>query len=133
MGVTGGLCAGVGSIFVYVLAWNEFVDEGGFNFFSMTPTVNPKRNPFRRIDSDSHVLAAHVSSDKEDAKVNAIFVSDIDMISDFFFEERNLGNLFRAHHAMTEARMSLLARPSKSRQGQLMPRPTSRARASFPS
>ena len=76
-----------------ILRWEEFVDEGGFNFFSMTPTVNPRRNPFRRMDSKSHVLAAQVKSDKEDSKVNAIFVSDIDMISDFFFEERNLGNL----------------------------------------
>lgn len=76
-----------------ILRWDEFVDDGGFNFFSMTPTVNPKRNPFRRMDSSSHVLAAQVKSEKEDSKVNAIFVSDIDMISDFFFEERNLGNL----------------------------------------
>ncbi|MCA9212492.1 MAG: Gldg family protein [Planctomycetales bacterium] len=76
-----------------ILRWNEFVDEGGFNFFSMTPTVNPKRNPFRRMDTNSHVLAAHLKSNKEGATVNAIFVSDIDMISNFFFEERNLGNL----------------------------------------
>jgi ABC-2 type transport system permease protein len=59
----------------------------------MTPTVSPRRNPFRRIDAREHVLAAQIKSNDEDAKVNAIFVSDIDMISDFFFEERNLGNL----------------------------------------
>lgn len=76
-----------------ILRWEEFVDEGGFNFFSMAPTANPRRNPFRRMDPNSHVLAAQVKSDQEDAKFNAIFVSDIDMISDFFFEERNLGNL----------------------------------------
>lgn len=76
-----------------VLAWEEFVDEGGFNFFTMSPTVNPRRNPFRRFDSSTHALAAQVKSDKENNKVNAIFVSDIDMISDFFFEERNFGNL----------------------------------------
>ncbi|RMF42229.1 MAG: ABC transporter permease, partial [Planctomycetota bacterium] len=28
-----------------VLAWEEFVDEGGFNFFSMQPTATPRRNP----------------------------------------------------------------------------------------
>jgi ABC-2 type transport system permease protein len=76
-----------------ILTWEEFVDEGGFNFFSMTPTVNPRRNPFRRMDSMAHVLAAQVKSDAEDNKVNAIFVADIDIISDFFFEERNFGNL----------------------------------------
>ena len=76
-----------------LLEWEEFVDDGGFNFFSMQTTANPKRNPFRRYDRDTHNIAAHVTSDKEDAKLNAIFVADIDMISDFFFQERNLGNL----------------------------------------
>ena len=76
-----------------VLRWNEFVDEGGFNMFSMQAAANPKRNPIRRMDSFAHALAAQVKSDKDDDKVNAIYVADIDMISDFFFQERNLGNL----------------------------------------
>ena len=76
-----------------VLAWEEFVDEGGLNFMTMQATVNPSRNPSRRIDSDVHSLAARVKNDSGGNKVNAIFVADIDMISDFFFEERNLGNL----------------------------------------
>jgi ABC-2 type transport system permease protein len=45
------------------------------------------------MDSFAHALAAQVKSDKDDDKVNAIYVADIDMISDFFFQERNLGNL----------------------------------------
>ena len=76
-----------------ILAWENFVDEGGFNFFSMQQTAQPKRNPFRQMDSFAHALAAHVKSDKEGSKVNAIFVADVDMISNFFFQERNLGNL----------------------------------------
>jgi ABC-2 type transport system permease protein len=60
---------------------------------SMQTAANPRRNPYRRMDRDTHAIAAHVTSDKDDAKLNAIFVADIDMISDFFFEERNLGNL----------------------------------------
>ncbi|PAY19696.1 ABC transporter permease [Rhodopirellula sp. SM50] len=76
-----------------VLEWEEFVDEGGFNFFSMQGTANPRRNPFRVIDSAAHTLAARVTGESDDHKVNAIFVADVDMISDFFFEERNLGNL----------------------------------------
>ena len=76
-----------------VLDWEEFVDDGGMNFFSMQSTANPRRNPLRRMDRNSHTIAAHVTSDKDDAKLNAIFVADVDMISDFFFEERNLGNL----------------------------------------
>ncbi len=75
-----------------VLRWEEFVDEGGLNFFTMQQTANPRRNPFRRIDSDAHTLAVRVKG-SGDSGVNAIFVSDIDMISDFFFEERTFGNL----------------------------------------
>jgi ABC-2 type transport system permease protein len=78
-----------------LLDWSDFVDESGFNFFSMQMTAMPKRNPPRAVrrDERSHTLAAHVKSDKQDGKVNAVFVADIDMISDFFFEERNLGRL----------------------------------------
>ncbi|MFK8113801.1 MAG: Gldg family protein [Rubripirellula sp.] len=76
-----------------VLAWQDFVDEGGMNFMSMQPTASPLRNPRRRIDSSAHTLAVRVKGNSDDNKANAVFVSDIDMISDFFFEERNLGNL----------------------------------------
>lgn len=76
-----------------VLPWEEFVDEGGFNFFSMQGTANPRRNPFRVIDRSTHALAARVKSDAEGSKVNAIYVADVDMISDFFFQERSMGNL----------------------------------------
>ena len=72
-----------------VLDWRDFVDEGGLNFMTMQSTANPSRNPRRRIDNDAHNLAVRVTGDN----VNAVFVADIDMISDFFFEERNLGNL----------------------------------------
>ena len=76
-----------------LLDWEEFVEDSGFNFMSMQTAANPRRNPFRRMDRDTHAIAAHVTSDKDDAKLNAIFVADIDMISDFFFQERNFGNL----------------------------------------
>ena len=75
------------------LRWEEFVDDGGFNFLSMQSAANPRRDPLRRIDSKKYTLAAQVKSESGDTPVNAIFCSDIDMISDFFFEERNLGNL----------------------------------------
>ena len=76
-----------------ILSWAEFVDESGFNMFAMQQSAQPRRNPLRRMDSGTHAIAARVKSEKEGAKVNAIFVSDIDMISDFFFQERNFGNL----------------------------------------
>lgn len=76
-----------------LLDWDDFVDDGGFNCFSMQAAANPRRNPFRVMDEYSHVLAAHVRAEEDDRKLNAIFVSDVDMISDFFFQERSMGNL----------------------------------------
>ncbi len=76
-----------------VLAWQEFVDDGGINFMSMQPTAVPRRDPPRRIDGNTHTIAAHVTAGKDNSKLNAIYVADIDMISDFFFQERNLGSL----------------------------------------
>ena len=76
-----------------LLPWQDFVDEGGLNFLSMQSTANPRRDPDRRVDPDVHTLAAQIKNDAGGSKINAIFVADIDMISDFFFEERNLGNL----------------------------------------
>ncbi len=76
-----------------VLDWENFVDESGLNFMTMQMTANPRRNPLRRIDGQTHAIAAHIKSSSADNPLNVIFVADIDMISDFFFEERNLGNL----------------------------------------
>lgn len=72
-----------------LLKWNELVDRGGMNFFTGQPIIQPRRDPVRKIDSVAHVIAAQVKSDK----LNAIYVADVDMISDFFFVERNRGNL----------------------------------------
>lgn len=76
-----------------LLDWEDFVEDSGFNFFAMQAAANPKRNPFRVMDEYSHVIAAQLEADEEDRKLNAIFVSDVDMISDFFFQERSMGNL----------------------------------------
>lgn len=76
-----------------LLGWNDFVDDGNFNFFSMQSSAQPKRNPFRVMDEFGHVIAAHIKSNEENDQLNAVFVADVDMISDFFFQERNLGNL----------------------------------------
>ncbi|MFO7901196.1 MAG: Gldg family protein, partial [Pirellulaceae bacterium] len=76
-----------------LLEWEEFVDDRGVNFMTMQMAANPKRNPFRQMDTRVHHLAASITSEEPDAERNAIFVADVDMISDFFFQERNLGNL----------------------------------------
>ncbi len=72
-----------------VLAWDQFMDEGGFNPFSMQLTAQPRRDPERHVDDENHHIAARITSDSEGNKVNAIFVADIDMISDVFFELRS--------------------------------------------
>ena len=76
-----------------LLNWEDFVEEGGLSMFAKQRPANPRRTPFRRMDRRKHVIAAHITSDTNNAKLNGIFVADIDMISDFFFAERNFGNL----------------------------------------
>jgi len=63
------------------------------NFMTFQQTAVPIRDPLRKIDDYSHVVAAHVKSDKEGDQRNAIFVADVDMISDFFFQSRVFGDL----------------------------------------
>ena len=77
-----------------VLAWDEFTDQS-FNMFARSPSVVPKPpdQVLRIVDEHAHVLAAHVTSKKDGDKRNAIFVADIDMISDFFFQSRMRGDL----------------------------------------
>ena len=43
-----------------LLRWQDFVDEGGLNFFTMQSTANPRRNPFRRIDPETSVFSTAV-------------------------------------------------------------------------
>ena len=77
-----------------LLDWDEFVTEGGGfgGMMGMPSGATPLARPFRVIDKVRHVIAAEISG-RGDQKVNAVFVADTDMISDFFFQERNSGNL----------------------------------------
>jgi len=76
------------------LNWDDFT-QSNFDFFSRQSTVVPKPadQVLRLPDDYSYVLAAHITSDKEGDKRNAIFVADVDMISDFFFRSRLSGDL----------------------------------------
>jgi len=76
-----------------LLDWDELVDSGGMNFFTRQPVIQPRRDPIRKMDSVAHVIAAQIKSNKQDHELNAIYVADADMISDFFFVERNRGDL----------------------------------------
>ena len=75
-----------------LLQWDDYIAQS-FSPFTMSPTAQIKPNPNRFDDDYAHVIAAHVTSDDDDKPVNVIFCSDIDMISDWFFMERNRGNL----------------------------------------
>jgi ABC-2 type transport system permease protein len=72
-----------------LLSWDEFT-EPSFDMTRFTPTVRlaDERKYFQ--DQGGHVIAAHITSQKE-PKVNVVYVADIDLISDWFFYERNRG------------------------------------------
>jgi len=66
-----------------LLAWDKLVRPGFFG------GVEIENNPVRKADEYSHILAAEITSDSKDPqKIDAIFVADTDMISDWFFMVR---------------------------------------------
>ncbi|MEO2028488.1 MAG: Gldg family protein [Fuerstiella sp.] len=77
-----------------LLAWEEYISQS-FSPFTMSPTAQIMREEdVKRFDDTySHVIAAHIKNESDDNPLNVIFCSDVDMISDWFFMERNLGNL----------------------------------------
>ena len=74
------------------LAWDEFATDR-FDPFSMQSTAVPRENRLWPPDEFAHVLAAHIESDSEDDERNVIFVPDMDMVSDFFFQSRVFADL----------------------------------------
>ena len=75
-----------------LLPWEKFTSQAGFNPFAPGGTeINP--NPRRVDDGKSHVLAAQIRNKTAENPLNVVFCSDIDMITDWFFLERNRGNL----------------------------------------
>lgn len=73
-----------------VMNWDDFT-QPSFNFmggFQQTAAIRPDR-PHRQ-GMYSQVLAAHLTSSGANA-LNVVFVADFDMISDWFFYERNRG------------------------------------------
>lgn len=75
-----------------LLPWEDYISQS-FNPMTMSPAAQINPSPRRFDDTYSHVIAAHIRNDADDSPVNVIFCSDTDMISDWFFMERNLGNL----------------------------------------
>lgn len=75
-----------------LLDWDDYTSDS-FNPFSMSQGREIKQNPRRRDDGDSHIIAAHIRNESKETPLNVIFCSDIDMITDWFFMERNRGML----------------------------------------
>jgi ABC-2 type transport system permease protein len=75
-----------------LLPWEKFTSQAGFNPFSQGGTeINP--NPRRSDDGKTHILAAQIRNKSSETPLNVVLCSDIDMITDWFFLERNRGNL----------------------------------------
>ncbi|QDU79538.1 ABC-type uncharacterized transport system [Polystyrenella longa] len=71
-----------------LMGWDEFTSPS-FNMFQRTPSIQikPDRSYFK--DPETHVIACYVKGEDR----NVVYVADIDMISDFFFQERRANNL----------------------------------------
>ena len=67
-----------------LIDWNDITSPGMFGGVTLNP------NPPYFVDSDAHVISAHITSDEKDHSLNVIFVADSDLISDqmFFMRER---------------------------------------------
>ena len=75
-----------------LISWEDYTQQS-FNPMTMSPATQIKQNVIHRTDKYGHVLAAHIKSEKDGSEMNAVFVSDIDMIADMFFSEWNRGDL----------------------------------------
>lgn len=75
-----------------LLDWDDFT-QSSFSPFSMSPGVEIIENPKRRDDNKNHVIAARIRNTTTENPLNVIFCADVDMITDWFFMERNRGML----------------------------------------
>ena len=75
-----------------LLEWDDYTTQS-FSPMTMSPSREINMNPKRRIDEGGHVIAAQIINDSKETPLNVIVCSDIDMITDWFFMERNRGML----------------------------------------
>lgn len=74
-----------------LMNWDEFTDDG-FDPTRMQPTARIASFRPHYLDEDSHVIAARLKSNADsEKKIDAVFVADLDLISDWFFYERSRG------------------------------------------
>ena len=77
------------------MEWDEYTEQG-FDFsHGFTPTARLKEDRPHLLDprGGALVLAAHITADTPENpyKLNVVFVTDIDLISDWFFYNRSRG------------------------------------------
>lgn len=72
-----------------LLGWNDFIFEDPMRFMMMGGPPRPISDPNRVDDKHAHIVAARITSDEPGRKLNVVFATDVDMISDWFFELRN--------------------------------------------
>ncbi len=75
-----------------LIKWDDYT-TASFNPMAMQETRNLKPNPRRFDDEYAHVIAARIQNESKESPLNVIFCADTDLISDWFFMERNRGNL----------------------------------------
>lgn len=67
-----------------LIPWSDLTQPG---IFGMGVTL--ANDPPLRMDDESHVIACHVTAGKKgDKTINAVFVADVDLISDWVFQVR---------------------------------------------
>jgi ABC-2 type transport system permease protein len=69
-----------------VIPWDEFAKQS-FNPMTFTPDFTINRNLPHVMDGEVHALAARVKGKKK-GDPNVVFVADLDMIADWFFDQR---------------------------------------------
>jgi ABC-2 type transport system permease protein len=77
------------------MEWGDFTEQS-FDFSrGFTPTARIKDGRPHFLDKGGHVLAAHLTADTPENpyKLNVVYVADVDLISDWFFVTRNMGEL----------------------------------------
>ncbi|MFM7036791.1 MAG: Gldg family protein [Planctomycetaceae bacterium] len=75
-----------------LLDWDDYTTQS-FSPMTMSPSREIKLDPKRSDDGDSHIIAAQIRNESKETPLNVVFCSDIDMITDWFFMERNRGML----------------------------------------